>query len=453
MPDPIDELLNSFDKMSLTGSSNTSSNTASITAAKEIANTLKPFTGKSEHLEYFLNSVDKFYSRYGRTTDNSLSEFVFSSICSKIIDEAGDFLLCRPDLSTWPEVKSALRLKFGDRIDRNVLQQQFIFLTRNKNENVIDFLERLKLIKMRLNLKINSDPSLEADIKASLINQNEVTAVTVLLSNVNSELRTLLMITKPKDIDEATSLVINHTLMEQQINYKFNAPNRNPKPHYSNNNNFRPPNFSQPQQQLFSNRSHQPPSFSQPQQQSFSNRNYQPPNFNQQSFPNRPFNQFQQQQFPSQPINIQPRQAPPKKFFTNSQVFGKPKAVFSPQNSHKPTHKPEPMSITYPTINAQSKQNKTHQRPDNYFRATGPQNFSSEELFNLEPPHDESLENSFEYFENASSYVSPETHDDAYPYHYSQNQNFNYYSANYEEPGTVEENENFQTEADPTEER
>ncbi|KAK9879626.1 hypothetical protein WA026_006692 [Henosepilachna vigintioctopunctata] len=189
---------------------------ATIQAAKEIANTLRQFTGRSEHLESFLNSADRFYERYGRTQDNSLSEFVFASICSKIIDEAGNFILCRPDLGTWPEVKQALKEKFGDKIDRHVLQQQFIFLTRNKHENISDFIERLKLTKMRLNLKINSDTHVDPQTKLSLIQQNEITAITVLISNCNSELRTLLMLKNPSNIDEATSLVLNHSLMEQQ---------------------------------------------------------------------------------------------------------------------------------------------------------------------------------------------------------------------------------------------
>ncbi|KAL3273140.1 hypothetical protein HHI36_014594 [Cryptolaemus montrouzieri] len=47
---------------------------STIQAAEEIANTLRPFSGRSEHLEYFINAIDKFFDRYGRTADNSLTE-------------------------------------------------------------------------------------------------------------------------------------------------------------------------------------------------------------------------------------------------------------------------------------------------------------------------------------------------------------------------------------------
>ena len=168
MVDSVNQLAERLNEMALNGNNTT----PSIQAAKEIANTLRPFSGRSEHLESFINAADKFHERYGRTTDNSLNEFVFVSICSKITDEAGNFILCRPDLNTWPEIKTILKNKFGDKVDRHVLQQQFIFLTKHKNENITDFLERLKVMKMRLNLKINADEKLDTATKLALINQN-----------------------------------------------------------------------------------------------------------------------------------------------------------------------------------------------------------------------------------------------------------------------------------------
>lgn len=133
---------------------------ANMNCAKEIAHTLKPFSGKPEHLEYFIQAADKFYNRYHETAqDESVKEFVIASICSKIIDEAGDYLLCHPEFSTWPLIKADLRRVFGDKINRHTLSQQLNFLTRNKNESTIEFLDRIKILKNRINLKINSEPN------------------------------------------------------------------------------------------------------------------------------------------------------------------------------------------------------------------------------------------------------------------------------------------------------
>ncbi|CAH0549876.1 unnamed protein product [Brassicogethes aeneus] len=178
---------------------------------------------------------------------------------------------------------------------------------------------------MRLNLKINSDKDLDRETKETLIKQNDVTAVTVLISNCNSELRTLLMLSKPKNIEEATSLVINHSLYEQQINIRYQQQKPIQKP-ISVNRNSNNPNFYKPVQQnpnfyfpVNSNNNF-------PQRNNFNNTNYQ-----------------RQQQFPSQPIKIEPRPIQ-QKFFSNAEVFGKPTNVFSAKNSHKPQNKPEPMS-------------------------------------------------------------------------------------------------------------
>ncbi|KAK9881378.1 hypothetical protein WA026_016269 [Henosepilachna vigintioctopunctata] len=311
---------------------------------------------RSEHLESFLNSADRFYERYGRTQDNSLSEFVYASICSKIIDDAGNFILCRPDLQTWPEVKQTLKEKFGDKIDRHVLQQQFIFITRNKTENISNFIERLELTKMRLNLKINSDPHIDPQTKLSLIQQNEVTAITVLISNSNDELRTLLMLKNPKDIDEATSLVLNHSLMEQQINFRYQPWDRNankfqPRPI----NHQRQNNFNSYRNQSFNNRTREWMSH-------FQNSNI-PTYFN---------NQDQQS-----PIDFEHRSVQ-HNYPTNEQVFGKQRNVFAPNNSYKPSFKATPMSTTSRMPSARSNNVQNNHRKS-YFAKTGPANFISEE--------------------------------------------------------------------------
>lgn len=404
----VEELANILGNMSL-------NNTATIQAAKEIANTLRTFSGNSDHLETFINSVDKFHNRYGITTDNSLNEFVFSVICSKIISEAGDYILCRPDLETWPDVRDALRLKFGDRTDRNVLHQQFLYLNRNKNENIIDFLDRLKIMKMKLNLKINADSTLTQSVKTSLIEQNEVTAVTILLSNVNSDLRTALMTIRPRNIDEATTLVINHTLMEQQIVHRNNSHHSNFNKTKTmsniatNNHNHRSPHT---QSIPWTNRTQYIP---------WPNQivRYQNPVANNQNYSNMFYqpNQVRQPSFPSQPINIQTRKVPPPKYFTNTQVFGKQKSVFAPENSHKPTNDPEPMSTTYHnSMNTRNRNRMNGRLPFNNFQQTGPKNFHSEELYNVEP-NDE-----FNYLsESHLDNYDPSQNDISYDNYYNDN--------------------------------
>lgn len=327
--------------------SNIDLNMATLVAAKEIARTLKIFSGRSEHLEFFIASIDTFYQRYFISTqDESLKEFVFASICSKICDEAGDFLLCRPDLTTWPLIKAALRQKFGDRVNRSVLAQQLNFMTKNRNESVLDFIERLKVLKTRISLKIIADLTLTNATKQALIEQTELTSVTVLISNSPSELRTILMFHNPKTLEDASTFVVNYSLVEQQINARSFHAQPKQQPQFSNKQSFQQQTINKPPNAFSTNNGFQSfennfpafenrfsnfhPSFAQAQPH-FSQ------NFNSQSNFKPPF--------PSQPINIQSR--PVKQHFpTNSQVFGKPRNVFSKENSNKPTGPPIPMSTS-----------------------------------------------------------------------------------------------------------
>lgn len=116
-----------------------------------------------------------------------------------------------------------------------------------------------------------------------------------------------------------------------------------------------------------------------------------------------------------------------RNFPTNAQVFGKPANVFSPQNSRKPQGKPEPMSTTsrLPSLkhNLGPRQNfNNNYNHNNYFKSTGPRNFISEELTNLEVneenfPYDNSdyfpdEYNNYEYNYELENYVTYDNYPD-----------------------------------------
>lgn len=459
----IDSLAETLSKLNIIENSETTTNSlnnlkmTTINAAKEIAHTLRPFSGRSEHLEYFINSVDTFYNRYAlNTTDESLKEFVFASITAKIIDEAGDFLLCRPDLKTWPDIKNALRLKFGDKTDRHVLLQQLNFLCRNKNETSLEFIDRLKQLLAKISVKTQSDINLTAATKTALIQQAESTAITVLLANIPSELRTILMIRNPKSLDDANSLVFNHSLIEQQINSRSNITRFTPiqTPVNSSNNIFQQhktntmPHFSNFKQNHFMP----------PKPQNFHTPNFVPrPNLFNQNF-NANFSPTPR--FPSQPINIQPRPINPN-YLTNRQVFGKPKNVFSPENSHKPTDKPTPMSTTSKIPSLQTR--NFGQRENPFMRNPHRSPYRFTELTNV----NDGYSTNETYPDNPVYY----NHDDQYYNNYNENPSYNepelyytgnensYYTSQYQVENTIEpdivynensslqETENFQVPA------
>lgn len=173
--------------MSLSNSSSIQT-TPSLSSPKAIADYLPHFDGTSEQLESFIFRCDKYFNTYGKSSDNGLNDFVFNVICSKLRNDVSNFLMCRPDLATWPLLRNALREHYGDKIDRQTLTREFLQMCKQKHENIAEFLERLKLIKSRVEVKIQTDPSLTIDQKLLLIEQNELNALDVLAANTDDKL-------------------------------------------------------------------------------------------------------------------------------------------------------------------------------------------------------------------------------------------------------------------------
>lgn len=334
---------------------------------RSFATILPTFSGNPEHLESFIFSIDEFHSLY-YNGEEIQKKFVFSVIRSKLVENSKDFIMSRPDLKTWTDIKVALREKYGDPIGYQTLMQQLNYINKNKHEDLLDFVQRLKLFVQRINSKIQSE-NIDNNSKLILTSQADKTAVIVLMSNVPESLKTILLIHNPSNLDAALVQVTNYNLIESQINLKNQVT---PKPFHQQR---KSTNFNQ--------------SFNQ----------------NSQSFNQNP-QQFQQQNnfkqtFPSQPVQVQSR--PIKQHFpTNAQVFGKPKNVFAPQKNmnQRLSPKPTPMSVQSagPSRINQPQQNRQYY---NYFQPTGPKNFVSQELTNLQTNHEHAEDqNSEEYYDD-----------------------------------------------------
>lgn len=176
-------------------------------------------------MEAFINFIDTFYYRY-RTVDDSQKEFVNLAIQSKLIGDANDFLLSRPDLITCPGIKGALKLKFGDPISRQNLTQQLIFWTRHRNESTLDYVHKLKALVHRITSKIQSEP-LDNNIKITLIAQTEVTATHNLMSNVPQELKTILIIQNPTNLTTAINTITNYELLNNELSFRSQLAQQN----------------------------------------------------------------------------------------------------------------------------------------------------------------------------------------------------------------------------------
>ncbi|KAL1487555.1 hypothetical protein ABEB36_015774 [Hypothenemus hampei] len=195
-------------------------NTEMADALRSTVTLLKTFDGTPSHLETFIQQINTFHTRYFNN-DAAQQEYVILAIKSKIIKEAEDFLLTRPDLDSWHEIKNALRQKFSDPITRANLQQQLSFSSRPKNESTQDYILKLKALVTKINTKIYTEVS-NLEARNILITQNELTATQNLLANITSELRTLLIVQNPQNLDIAIDIITNYEILTSQSHFKNN---------------------------------------------------------------------------------------------------------------------------------------------------------------------------------------------------------------------------------------
>lgn len=312
---------------------------------------LPTFSGNQDHLESFIIAIDEFHSLYhtvGATEDQK--KVVLAAIKSKLVDDAKHFLLSRPDLSDWPSIKNELRTKFGDPITYLILMQQLQYFKINKNEGILQFVDRLKSFAQRIISKINCEVDNNA-AKALLISQIENTSVLILTANSPQTLKTMLMLQRPATLNDAYTHVLNFNMIESQVNFTnqnsvFQNPFKNNSQN-SNNNQHRPTNS---------------------------------PFFN----PQRPMPIVPRYQpFPSQPIFVQPRPVQ-RHYPTNAQVFGQQTKPSFAQNKPPKQDAPIPMSISTAGPSRIQQHRQPPPRYPNFFQSTGPRNFVSQELSNVE---------------------------------------------------------------------
>ncbi|XP_015601590.1 uncharacterized protein LOC107270779 [Cephus cinctus] len=183
-------------------------------AAKEIGRMIGTFSGKAEELDTFVIEMDQYHSRYGATRDQSLNEYVYFTIKSKLLEKARDFVRSRPDLRNWSELRTALTEQFGDRTNREILTNEFQLTRRQHNEDMLSFLNRIRKLKARIDLKIQTDP-LMGIMKDVARGYAESMAIMILKSNAPSELE--LRLGKPTTLNEAANIITEYLIHEKQI--------------------------------------------------------------------------------------------------------------------------------------------------------------------------------------------------------------------------------------------
>ncbi|KAL3290586.1 hypothetical protein HHI36_024355 [Cryptolaemus montrouzieri] len=142
---------------------------------------LPTFDGNPNRLEHFIQSIDEFYISFFNTNE-ILKKYVFARIKSKLLGEAHNLLYCRSDITTWENLKIALRHKFGDPISYLVLLHELNYFNKLKNESLMDFINRLKQFMQRIFAKIQAEEA-NPSVREAFNLQTKKTAIITLINS------------------------------------------------------------------------------------------------------------------------------------------------------------------------------------------------------------------------------------------------------------------------------
>lgn len=375
--------------------------------------TIPPYDGNPHCLTSFISTIDFLFETYGVTNDEALKSYLIRIVRIKLTQRAQILVGNRLELKTWEQIKNALIDCFGDKRNLECLEQDLLLAMPNKNENPLDFGKRLQILRSNLVQKINSFTTQQMDEPTKLIylRQYEQATLRTFIRGLSFNLQNIIRIKTPNCLEEALSLVTEEQNFHYFQNSYKNLHQNNSFTNYPTNNNYN---------------------------------NY---NTNVQNAQTKPA-------FPTGPINIQTRPVPPRRFPTNAEVFGKPKNinVFKP-TGQTPTNKPEPMSTT-------SRNSSLQYKKPNFFKPSGPRNFISEELHQIDENlndssklnhglgHDninrdnegqdnENSQMTNEYKESTYSESFAElTESNEYDYYYNDNENENFHDVSLHQPIT-----------------
>lgn len=326
------------------------------------------FNGDKSILTTFLCSCEDLVKNfYSREDGAPINRVIINTIRSKLRGHAAELIGPRDELNTWDLIKNILIQSFADGRTENILLNDLMTSSINRNETLTEYALRLQLLRSLLVQKLNENGEAAAVKQIKIAYYEQITLKTF-IQNLPEKIQIIVKCRDPVTLEKALVIVKEE---ETDLEFKNRIKARqNPNPTSSNvnNQNFRLPVNIQSQ-------------------------NYLRPIGNSQ-------NNAQRFNWPNQPINIQQRYVPPQKFFTNKQVFGNqqnlPNNSFNRTNNVFRPNNPNFMNKTSPTPMSTTSKALTVQQPQRtmtpsqvranfpWFKPKQTPNYVAEELHNID---------------------------------------------------------------------
>lgn len=364
------------------------------------------FDGNSNKLFRFISASESILTHYAdrRNPASFQNHLLLNGILNKLEGRAEEVVSINGN-KDWGSIKQTLIQNFGDQRDENSLNLDLVNMKQKSNETPEQFHERiLHILNTICNyIDLHGANDVEKQFKRDFFTKQ---ALKSFLAGLKEPLGPIIRAMRPNSLAQAIQFISeeNNIIYYQRSSHSSHSTNQvkhQARPI------FQPLMYQQPstsQNQYIS------PQFSQQSQQRFFPQPTQLPRFPQ--FPQN----IASSQFPRGPIDIRPIANPPqRKFPTNTQVFGKPKNVWTP-NSRNAQPRPQPMSICATTT--QNRQPQNYRPSYNHFANRTNQarpGVIIEEVFNTEfaEQPQNAYENNYE--------TTPEGTEPEHDYYYDEN--------------------------------
>lgn len=346
----------------------TMANYQEINLAKEM---IPEYSGSSQALSYFISKVEKFITLFKNSTPGQqccVLNRLF--VISKITGAAKDLLIIESP-ETWEQVKILLIDRFGDTRNKELLQNDlftcFQFPTENYGTYCVRIKNKLQTLLEHVNLR-----EINRDIRIYKINHFSKIALTTFKTGISEPYRSHLRYINPQTLEACLTALREFDSNKRQSEFLY-FMQRSSKYNNNSRNNFKiQENHGSKTSFSFGNNNNK-----------VINNNRNLSTFQSQpSYQNHSFNRFPFNRNTNNHYNNFQSNRNNNNNTLNNLPFGASNNNTINQRTKK-NYQPTPISIST---------RATPPRPvkQNFFQATGPRNFISEELFNLETRNDSS---------------------------------------------------------------
>ncbi|KAK9880515.1 hypothetical protein WA026_011754 [Henosepilachna vigintioctopunctata] len=216
----INSLIDSIEKLNLNKEEKSEKTKVmaenNLRIAREFGALLPKFSGIQAELNSFLSACEEYIAQFANT-EQIVKTYCIAVVKSKLIEKANAEYRSSNVPNTWNAFKNFLLQKFGDHANLDVLKNQLQFLRKKPNQDITDFIEEIKAYKIRINYRIDAEPTLDAALKLLHKQLTSDLAKNVLISNVSIDLQTALLTTPNITFDLAVQTVENYISQKSQL--------------------------------------------------------------------------------------------------------------------------------------------------------------------------------------------------------------------------------------------